>query len=99
MGGSTKTNGKLDPGVSIRFGPAGDGDVEMAEADGASGRGVSKRKSRASAAGKSYADPESSEEDKPLVRLDLSLIRICSGTSVADCFGRVSVVAHLAKRK
>lgn len=70
MGDSVNTNGNLDPGVSIRNGPVGDGDVEMEDAaDGANGRGAGKRKSRASTERKSYAEPESSEEeDKPLVR-------------------------------
>ena len=76
MGDSTNTNGDLNPGVSIRFGPAGDGDVDMEDAaDGVNDRGVGKRKSRASAGRKSYAEPESSEEDKPLVRL---VFLICS---------------------
>ncbi|KKA25082.1 2-alkenal reductase [Rasamsonia emersonii CBS 393.64] len=68
MGDSANTNGNLDPGVSIRNGPVGNGDVEMEDApDGANARGAGKRKLRASAEGKSYAEPESSEEeDKPL---------------------------------
>ncbi|KAL1970520.1 hypothetical protein VTN77DRAFT_4164 [Rasamsonia byssochlamydoides] len=69
MDDTTNTNGDLNPGVSIRNGPVGDGDgdVEMEDAaDGANVRSASKRKARASAGGKSYAEPESSEEDKPL---------------------------------
>lgn len=63
------TNGDVDPGVSIRFGPVQDEDVKMNDADAETG-GVSKRKSRASInQKKSYAEPESSdEEDQPLVR-------------------------------
>ncbi|KAJ5573425.1 uncharacterized protein N7459_007852 [Penicillium hispanicum] len=60
-------NGDLDPGVSIRFGPVQDKDVEMKDADGEV-RGPSKRKSRTSIdQPKSYAESESSEEeDEPL---------------------------------
>lgn len=59
-------NGDLDPGVSVRFGPVQDKDVEMEDADA---RGAGKRKSRTSIdQKKSYAEPESSEEDEPLVR-------------------------------
>ncbi|KAN0083561.1 hypothetical protein V8E54_002649 [Elaphomyces granulatus] len=61
VGGTSRKNGRLNPGVSIRFGPAGDGDVAMK--DVVKGRQVNKRKSQGK---KSYADPESSEDDKPL---------------------------------
>ncbi|KAL3492949.1 hypothetical protein BJX62DRAFT_201742 [Aspergillus germanicus] len=66
MNGASKTNGHVDPGVSIRFGPVqNDGDTEMKDADGVNG--VSKRKARTSVGNaKSYAEPESSEEDEPL---------------------------------
>ena len=69
---ATQTNGHVDPGVSIRFGPVkANNDVVMedagAEADDAA---APKRKSRASIGQrKSYVEPESSEEDdQPLVR-------------------------------
>lgn len=67
--GATETNGHVDPGVSIRFGPVKfENDVEMADADAQAGA-ASKRKSRNSVGQiKSYAEPESSEEDQPLVR-------------------------------
>ncbi|KKK17336.1 hypothetical protein P175DRAFT_0499919 [Aspergillus ochraceoroseus IBT 24754] len=60
---ATGSNGHVDPGVSIRFGPVQkDSDVHMKDADG-----VSKRKARSSVGhAKSYAEPESSEEDEPL---------------------------------
>ncbi|KAL2823161.1 hypothetical protein BDW59DRAFT_149020 [Aspergillus cavernicola] len=66
MNGATATNGHVDPGVSIRFGPVQkDGDVQMKDAGGANG--VSKRKGRTSVINsKSYAEPESSGEDEPL---------------------------------
>lgn len=74
MGNAADTNGHVDPGYSIRFGPVQDGDVEM-EGVGTDGRGASKRKSRASVdKKKSYAELESSEEDEPLVRHFLSTI-------------------------
>lgn len=64
---SPGTNGHVDPGVSIRFGPVEDKDVKMEDAD-TDGPGAAKRKSRTSISQqKSYA--ESSEEDEPLVRL------------------------------
>ncbi|KAL4778852.1 hypothetical protein BJX76DRAFT_342313 [Aspergillus varians] len=60
------TNGHVDPGVSIRFGPVQkDGDIEMKDSDGVAS--ASKRKARNSVGqAKSYAEPESSEEDEPL---------------------------------
>lgn len=68
MNGSGDTNGSAAPGISIRNGPIEDEDTEMANAaDGVNGRAASKRKSRPSAGNKSYIDPESSEDDKPLV--------------------------------
>lgn len=68
-----ETNGNVDPGVSIRFGPVQDKDVDMEDADA---RGVSKRKSRASIdKKKTYAEPESSDDDdQPLVRSTISQI-------------------------
>ncbi|OJI87007.1 topoisomerase I [Aspergillus costaricaensis CBS 115574] len=65
MRDATETNGHVDPGVSIRFGPVqAENDVDMADADAAA---VPKRKSRSSVGQrKSYAEPESSEDDQPL---------------------------------
>ncbi|KAI2876187.1 hypothetical protein CBS76997_2238 [Aspergillus niger] len=62
MRDATETNGHVDPGVSIRFGPVqAENDVDMADADAAA---VPKRKSRSNVGQrKSYAEPESSEED------------------------------------
>ncbi|KAJ5758246.1 uncharacterized protein N7511_006940 [Penicillium nucicola] len=61
---SPGTNGHVEPGVSIRFGPVEDKDVKMEDAD-ADDAGPAKRKSRTSITQqKSYA--ESSEEDEPL---------------------------------
>ncbi|KAK2765379.1 DNA topoisomerase 1 [Arachnomyces sp. PD_36] len=63
------TNGHVQAGVSIRYGPVENGDVEMKDSGATqNGTGPSKRKSRASAGSrKSYAEMESSEEDdKPL---------------------------------
>lgn len=60
------TNGHVDPGVSIRFGP-----VQGKDTGDDAESGVVKRKSRTSTdqPRKSYAEPESSEEDdQPLVR-------------------------------
>ncbi|OJJ47867.1 hypothetical protein ASPZODRAFT_131462 [Penicilliopsis zonata CBS 506.65] len=60
---SHTTNGDVDPGVSIRFGPVQSEDVKMEDADGEL-HGASKRKARSSIGQrKSYAEPESSEED------------------------------------
>jgi DNA topoisomerase-1 len=64
---SPGTNGHVDPGVSIRFGPVEDKDVKMEDAE-TDVLAAAKRKSRTSITQqKSYA--ESSEEDEPLVRL------------------------------
>lgn len=62
-------NGDVDPGVSIRFGPVQDKDIEMEDAD-SDARAASKRKSRTSIdQKKSYTEPESSDDDdQPLVR-------------------------------
>ncbi|KAF9886811.1 DNA topoisomerase 1 [Aspergillus nanangensis] len=62
-----ETNGHVDPGVSVRFGPVqSKPDVEMQDADAQATAG--KRKARNSVGQrKSYAEPESSdEEDQPL---------------------------------
>lgn len=70
MGNNMKTNGDMNPGVSIRFGPVGDEDVDMDDVvDGVNGHGAGKRKARVSAASKSYAEADSSEDDKPLVHI------------------------------
>lgn len=61
-------NGYANPGLTIRHGPVDPQDAEMHDAE-VNGAGLSKRKSRGSdMIRKSYAEPESSEEDKPLVR-------------------------------
>jgi DNA topoisomerase-1 len=57
--------------MSVRFGPVQDKDVEMKDADAPA---LSKRKSRASIdKKKSYAEPETSEDDQPLVRYTMRL--------------------------
>ena len=54
--------------MSVRFGPVRDKDVDMKDADA-----PAKRKSRASIdKKKTYAEPESSEDDQPLVRYTLA---------------------------
>jgi DNA topoisomerase-1 len=70
MGDATETNGHVEPGISNRFGPVQkDGDIQMTDAGPQTNGSISKRKSRASVDKKmSYAEPESSEEDQPLVR-------------------------------
>ena len=71
MGNGTPSNSHTQVGISVRYGPVGDGDIEMQDSGPTeNGTGPSKRKSRGSLGnGKSYAEPESSEEDdKPLVR-------------------------------
>lgn len=62
-------NGSVNPGVSIRFGPVQDKDIQMKDADSAvNGHNGTKRTARSSVGQrKSYAEPESSEEDQPLV--------------------------------
>lgn len=67
-GATPATNGATQPGISVRYGPADDKDIEMQDAD-VNGTSQSKRKSRSSVGKVSYAEQESSEEDdKPLVR-------------------------------
>lgn len=56
--------GALNPGVSIRFGPVDDEDVEMKDTNGVNGH---KRRARVSSGKQSYAEAESSEDEKPLV--------------------------------
>jgi hypothetical protein len=83
MGGSGDANGSAAPGISIRYGPVDDEDSAMADAaDGVNGRAASKRKSRLSAGKKSYMDPESSEDDKPLVCI----------SSPRECIPRILIV-------
>ncbi|OJD27253.1 hypothetical protein ACJ73_01353 [Blastomyces percursus] len=63
---SPKANGYAKPGLSIRHGSVDSEDVEMQGVD-VKGASLTKRKSRGSdMMRKSYAEPESSEEDKPL---------------------------------
>jgi DNA topoisomerase-1 len=71
MEDTPETNGHVDPGVSLRFGPVKSAaDVDMQDASDANTGIASKRKARTSVGQrKSYAEPESSEdEDQPLVR-------------------------------
>ncbi|KAE8412524.1 hypothetical protein BDV36DRAFT_287815 [Aspergillus pseudocaelatus] len=65
MGDATETNGDVNPGISNRFGPVQkDNDVQMADAEAQDNGALSKRKARTSVGQrKSYAEPESSEED------------------------------------
>ncbi|KAJ5571306.1 DNA topoisomerase I domain 1 [Penicillium sp. DV-2018c] len=66
MADSPATNGHVDPGISIRFGPVEDKDVKMEDGEG-DALVATKRKSRTSVGErKSYAEAESSEEDEPL---------------------------------
>lgn len=63
--------GALDPGVSIRFGPVDDEDVDMKDAaNGVNGHTAGKRRARVSAGKQSYAEAESSEDEEPLVCTD-----------------------------
>ncbi|KAE8148013.1 hypothetical protein BDV25DRAFT_159130 [Aspergillus avenaceus] len=69
MGDATETSGHVEPGISNRFGPVKkNGDTEMTDADPQANGALSKRKARTSVGQrKSYAEPESSEEeDQPL---------------------------------
>lgn len=56
--------GALNPGVSIRFGPVDDEDVEMKDTKGVNGH---KRRARIGSGKQFYAEAESSEDEKPLV--------------------------------
>ncbi|WEW58741.1 DNA topoisomerase 1 [Emydomyces testavorans] len=81
---SPVANGTTKPGVSIRYGPIDNGDVEMPDAE-VNGVAQTKRKSRASAANKSYAEPESSEEDdKPLSKRRRTSTKRQAGESDSD---------------
>ncbi|EAW23408.1 DNA topoisomerase 1 [Aspergillus fischeri NRRL 181] len=69
MEDTPETNGHVEPGVSLRFGPVKSaGDVDMQDASDANTGIAGKRKARTSVGQrKSYAEPESSEdEDQPL---------------------------------
>jgi DNA topoisomerase I len=78
MGAEQRKNGSLDPGVSVRYGPVGDGDVDMEDAvTGTNGHAGGKRRARVSAGKQSYAEAESSEDDKPLVCTRLPSIWKC----------------------
>jgi hypothetical protein len=71
MEDTPETNGHVEPGVSLRFGPVKSaGDVDMQDILDANSGTAGKRKARTSVGQrKSYAEPESSEdEDQPLVR-------------------------------
>lgn len=73
-------NGHVDPGVSLRFGPVQDKDVDMKDAEmkdteaDANGIAPNKRKARPSSERKSYAESESEEEVNPSVRYALPSI-------------------------
>jgi len=70
------TNGEVQPGISIRNGPVMKDDHPMKDADGTA-NGV-KRKARDNAGVSSFAEPESSDDDVPLVRnIHPSLERAC----------------------
>ena len=66
---AARSNGTVLPGVSIRHGPVQQIDVSMPDANAVDANGISatKRKSRESIVRPSYAEAESSEDDKPLV--------------------------------
>lgn len=71
MEDTPETNGHVEPGVSLRFGPVKSaGDIDMQDATDANTGVAGKRKAWTSVGErKSYAEPESSEdEDQPLVR-------------------------------
>ncbi|OJD16625.1 hypothetical protein AJ78_03217 [Emergomyces pasteurianus Ep9510] len=93
---SPKANGYARPGLSIRHGPVHSPDVEMHDVD-ANGSGLSKRKSRGSdVIRKSYAEPESSEEDKPLSKRR----RVSSQRRVDDSDSDdTPIISKLAKGK
>lgn len=63
------SNGAVMPGISIRNGPMEEVDSPMPDANGVdkNGAGPVKRKGRESLTRPSYAESESSEDDKPLV--------------------------------
>lgn len=61
------TNGETLPGVSIRNGPVTE-DVLMKDVNGSASNSVKRKVSRPS-----YADAESSDDDKPIVRLNYAV--------------------------
>jgi hypothetical protein len=75
MDKANPSNGHVQPGISIRYGPMEDHDHHMPDMNGVDMNGsTSKRKSRGSLVKPSYADAESSDEDdQPLVRPSLSI--------------------------
>lgn len=104
MGDGPDTNGVIDPGISIRFGPVQSEDKKIKDAgNGVNDGGVNKRKTRGSIGQKkSYAEPESSEEDEPLVGNALHrqfrrpppfIVAVVFLSSTADPFDRASAVA------
>ena len=67
-----KSNGHVEPGISVANGPVEEMDVNKQETNGANGSVPNKRKSRGSVVSKSYKEASESEDDeKPLVRLSL----------------------------
>ena len=61
---------RVDPGISIRNGPADEMDVDSPTINGT---GASKRKSRTSVNHKSMKEPSSDEDDEPIVSRTTSL--------------------------
>ncbi|KAI9710123.1 MAG: DNA topoisomerase 1 [Bogoriella megaspora] len=58
-----KSNGHTVPGVSLAMGPVVEMDVDPPQTNGVNGSGPSKRKSRSSAASKSYREASDSDDD------------------------------------
>lgn len=69
MADAPDANGDVEPGISVRFGPVQDNESNKADTENdVNGGGANKRKTRGSVGQrKSYAEPESSGEDEPLV--------------------------------
>ncbi|KAF2229181.1 putative DNA topoisomerase 1 [Viridothelium virens] len=62
-----KSNGHVEPGISVANGPVNEMDVDQQGANGANGSAPNKRKSRTSVPSKSYKEASDSEDDeKPL---------------------------------
>lgn len=87
MDDAPSTNGHVDPGVSIRFGPVQSQDKMDDAGSDVNGDSTHKRKTRESISKKSYAEPESSEEDEPLVRNALQY------PFFVPCFATLTVIA------
>ena len=67
-----KSNGHVEPGISVANGPVEEMDVDAPETNGVNGSIHNKRKSRSSIVSKSYKEASDSEDDeKPLVRQPL----------------------------